>query len=284
MRITVVMRGDDHISNTPKQILLYDALGASIPRFAHLPMIHGMDGKKLSKRHGATAVGDYQHMGILPQAMLNFLALLGWSPGNDIEVMTVPQMIDLFSTDGLSKNAAIFDTKKLEWMNGQHLGLMSSAELIPLVSPGLVAAGLATATELAGRADWLTALIELLKVRARTVDDIIRQAHPYFGQAVDYDEEVVAKQWKDRDATRDILQATHDALAALTDWTLQSTETALRAMAETRAIASGKIFQPLRVALTGLAASPGIFDVLVVLGRERSLARIAAAVARLTAA
>src|SRR6266581_4772375 len=118
MRITVVMRGDDHISNTPKQILLYRALGAPIPQFAHLPMIHGPDGKKLSKRHGATAVGDYQRLGILPQAMVNFLALLGWSPGNDIEIMTAQQMITLFSVEGLSKNAAIFDMKKLEWMNG----------------------------------------------------------------------------------------------------------------------------------------------------------------------
>ncbi len=281
MAITLVMRGDDHISNTPKQILLYQALGAAIPRFAHLPMIHGMDGKKLSKRHGATAVGDYQHMGILPQAMLNFLALLGWSPGNDIEVMTVPQMIELFSTDGLSKNAAIFDMKKLEWMNGQHLGMMTTEELAPLVARGLVAAGLTTDAELASQAAWLSSLIELLKVRARTVDDIVHQARPYFGQAVTYDEEAVAKQWKDKDATRETLQATHDALAGVTDWTLSSTETALRAMAESRGVSPGKIFQPLRVALTGSAASPGIFDVLVVLGRDRSLARIGGAVGRL---
>ena len=281
MGITVVMRGDDHISNTPKQILLYEALGAELPRFAHLPMIHGMDGKKLSKRHGATAVGDYQHMGILPQAMLNFLALLGWSPGNDIEVMTVSQMIELFSTDGLSKNAAIFDTKKLEWMNGQHLGMMSTEELRPLVSRGLVAAGLATDAELASRGAWLASLIELLKVRARTVDDIVRQAQPYFGETVEYDGDAVAKQWKDKDATRELLRATRDALNGDSDWTLASTETALRTMAESRGIAPGKIFQPLRVALTGVTASPGIFDVLVILGRERSLARIAAAEGRL---
>src|SRR4029078_4196084 len=117
MRITLVLRGDDHVSNTRKQILLYEALGWSVPRFGHLPMIHGPDGKKLSKRHGATAVGDYEHMGILPHAMLNFLALLGWSPGNDVEVMTLAQMIELFSPDGLQKKAAIFDPKKLEWMN-----------------------------------------------------------------------------------------------------------------------------------------------------------------------
>jgi glutamyl-tRNA synthetase len=280
MGITLVMRGDDHISNTPKQILLYEALGEPIPQFAHLPMIHGMDGKKLSKRHGATAVGDYQHMGILPQAMLNFLALLGWSPGGDIEVMTVPQMIDLFSTEGLSKNAAIFDTNKLEWMNGQHLGMMSAEELLPLVSRGLVAAGLATGAELASRATWLKTLIELLKIRARTVDDIVRQAMPYFGDTVEYDEEAVAKQWKDRAATGDILRTTHDTLAKIPEWTAQTTEEALRAMAEARGITAGKIFQPLRVALTGLTASPGIFDVLLVLGRERSLGRIEAAVRR----
>ncbi|HEU4878821.1 MAG TPA: glutamate--tRNA ligase, partial [Gemmatimonadaceae bacterium] len=121
MGITLVMRGDDHISNTPKQILLYRALGAELPVFAHLPMIHGMDGKKLSKRHGATAVGDYQHQGLLPGAMLNFLALLGWSPGGDREVMTMDEMITLFTPDGLQRKAAIFDPKKLEWMNGQHL-------------------------------------------------------------------------------------------------------------------------------------------------------------------
>ncbi len=143
MGITLVMRGDDHISNTPKQIMLYKALGAALPRFAHLPMIHGTDGKKLSKRHGATAVGDYQHLGILPETMLNFLALLGWSPGHDIELMSLDDMARLFTTDGLSKKAAIFDTKKLEWMNGQYLSRSSAVRLLPAVAPALEAAGLA---------------------------------------------------------------------------------------------------------------------------------------------
>src|SRR5215213_1303550 len=143
MRITHVMRGDDHISNTPKQILIYLALAANIPRFAHLPMIHGADGKKLSKRHGATAVGDYRHLGILTSAMLNFLALLGWSPGHDIEVMTLDRMVELFDTDGLQKKAAIFDPKKLEWMNGQHLSLIPSEDLVARVAPAMEAAGLA---------------------------------------------------------------------------------------------------------------------------------------------
>jgi len=278
MGITLVMRGDDHISNTPKQILLYQALGAAIPQFAHLPMIHGLDGKKLSKRHGATAVGDYQHMGILPQAMLNFLALLGWSPGHDVEIMTVPQMIELFSTDGLSKNAAIFDTKKLEWMNGQHLGMMSAEELLPLVTRKIVASGLGTEQDLAARHGWLVGLIDLLKVRARTVDDIVHQAAPYLRDDVIYDADAVAKQWKDKVAVRDILQATRDALSAVSPWTLESTEASLRILAESRGLGAGKIFQPLRVALTGSAASPGIFDVLFVLGKEHSLARIGSAI------
>jgi len=276
MEITTVMRGDDHISNTPKQIMLYRALEAGLPRFAHLPMIHGLDGKKLSKRHGATAVGDYQHLGILPGAMLNFLALLGWSPGNDIEVMTLGQMVELFDTDGLQKKAAIFDPKKLEWMNGQHLNLISSAELIARVAPALEAAGLVSQAELEHRRDWFVALLDLLKVRARTIDDIVRQAGPYFRDAITYDADAVAKQWKDRAATADILTKTRQALEGTTAWDLATLEESLRVLAEQLGFGekAGKVFQPLRVALTGLAASPGIFEVLLILGRERSLSRL----------
>jgi glutamyl-tRNA synthetase len=284
MRITVVMRGDDHISNTPKQILLYRALGAPLPQFCHLPMIHGLDGKKLSKRHGATAVADYRHLGILPQAMLNFLALLGWSPGNDIEVMTIPQMIELFSVDGLSKKAAIFDTKKLEWMNGQHLSAMSASELAPRVTRAIVDAGIASAAALEEREEWYLGLLDLLKVRARTIDDIVRQARPYLSDELEYEEDAVAKTWKDRAATVDLLEATREALAAAPAWTAGALEEALRALAERRGIAAGKIFQPLRVALTGVTASPGIFDVLTALGHDRSIARIDAAVQHLRVA
>ena len=274
MRITLVMRGDDHISNTPKQIMLYDALGASLPRFAHLPMIHGLDGKKLSKRHGATAVGDYRHMGILPQAMLNFLALLGWSPGNDIEVMTVPQMIELFSVEGLLKKAAIFDPKKLEWMNGQHLSLLANEALAPLVIDALVDAELATRDQLETRRNWLLSLIDLLKVRSRTIDDIVRQAFPYLADHVSYDPDAVAKQWKNRAATVDLLSSVRNTLAAVDPWEPPVMEEALRMQAEQRGVGAGKLFQPLRVALTGLTVSAGIFDVLALLGRDRALARI----------
>ena len=279
--ITLVMRGDDHISNTPKQIMLYTALGAALPEFAHLPMIHGMDGKKLSKRHGATAVGDYQHLGILPGAMLNFLALLGWAPGNDIEVMTMAQMVELFDTAGLQKKAAIFDARKLEWMNGQHLQLLPTDELVARVTPAFVAAGYTTAEELEGRRDWLLTLLDLLTVRARTVDDIVAQAAPYFLDTIAYNPDAVAKQWKDRPSTVASLQGIRDALAEVPAWEAEAMEAALRALAERMGLGdkAGKLFQPLRVALTGESASPGIFDVLAILGRGRSLSRLDAALA-----
>jgi glutamyl-tRNA synthetase len=275
-RVTVVMRGDDHISNTPKQILLYEALGARIPMFAHLPMIHGTDGKKLSKRHGATFVGDYRDQGILPSAMTNFLALLGWSPGGDREVMTPQELIDHFSTDGLLKKAAVFDVKKLEWMNGQHLNMMPLGEVEPFITPAIVNAGLATPDWLASHRDWYLKLLEVLRVRSRTVEDVVRQAAPYFGDAIALDPDAVAKQWKDP-ATFDLLSEARSALENADDWTTEPLEHALRGVAERRGIGAGKLFQPLRVALTGSAVSPGIFDVLTLLGRERALARIDAA-------
>ena len=281
MKITLVMRGDDHISNTPKQIMLYDALGATIPRFAHLPMIHGTDGKKLSKRHGATAVGDYQHLGLLPEAMLNFLALLGWSPGNDIEVMSMDEMVKLFSADKLSKKAAVFDPQKLEWMNGQHLSRTSSERLMPVVAKALEDKQLATTADIAARRDWFLSLIELLKIRARTIDDIVRQAVPYLRDEIEYDPDAVAKQWKDREGTVTLLTATRDALKTSSDWSPAPLEEQLRQLAESLGTTGGKIFQPLRVALTGLTVSPGIFDVLLMLGQQRSIARLDSAISYL---
>ena len=286
MRITLVMRGDDHISNTPKQILLYRALGAELPQFAHLPMIHGTDGKKLSKRHGATAVGDYQHQGILPEAMVNFLALLGWSPGGVFEeVMTLSELVQAFSADKLLRKASVFDPKKLEWMNGQHLSRVPLEDLEPRVTPLIVAAGLATAEDLAARRDWYLRLLDLLRVRSRLIDDIVHQAAPYFKDEIDYDAEAVAKQWKEPAVVLPLLEATRETLATLpeTAWEPVAMEEALRALAEQKGVGGGKIFQPLRVALTGLAVSPGIFDVMVALGRDRTLARIAQAESRLGA-
>jgi glutamyl-tRNA synthetase len=239
-----------------------------------VPMIHGMDGKKLSKRHGATAVADYQNEGILPGAMVNFLALMGWSPGGDREVMSLEEMIALFSLDGLQKKAAIFDTKKLEWMNGQHLSRSSALALEPRLTPALVGAGVADREMLESRREWYLRLIDLLKVRARTLLDMVRQAAPFFPGDVVYDPEAVEKQWKDREATKAILLAVQDKLANAGGWTPETLEEALRSLAAERGVAAGKIFQPLRVALTGLTVSPGIFEVLIAMGPELTAKRL----------
>jgi glutamyl-tRNA synthetase len=206
--------------------------------------------------------------------MLNFLALLGWSPGGDREVMTLPEMIELFSVDGLQKKAAIFDPKKLEWMNGQHLSMIPLEDLEPRVTPAIITARLATEEELVERRDWYFRLLDLLRVRSRTIDDIVRQAGPYFLEDIEYDPAAVAKNWKDPAEASDLLRATREALAATATWEAGPLEASLRTLAETRGVSAGKIFQPLRVALTGLTVSPGIFEMLIQMGSGLSLKRI----------
>jgi glutamyl-tRNA synthetase len=282
MGITAVIRGDDHISNTPKQILLYEALGAALPRFAHVPMILGPDGKRLSKRHGATAIGEYQNQGILPEAMVNFLALLGWSPGSEQEVFTVAELVDRFTLAGINKKSAVFDVRKLEWLNNQHLNRRSAAEIEPVVTRGLVQAGLATAQQLEAEREWYHRVIDLVKVRARNMEDLVLQARPYFRQDVEYEAEAVAKHWGDP-ASRDRLECLHQAFVGTAAWTEGELERLVREEAARLGIGAGKLIHPLRVALTGMAVSPGIFEVAAVMGRARVLHRLRAAVAWLAA-
>jgi glutamyl-tRNA synthetase len=282
MRVTLVIRGDDHISNTPKQIMLYRGLGAPEPRFAHVPMILGADGKRLSKRHGATAVGEYASQGILPSAMVNFLALLGWSSGNEDEVFTIEELIERFSIEAVNRKSAIFDPQKLEWMNGQHISRMAAVALEPLVLPVWEAAELLPPPQSPDRParDWLLSLIDLLKPRARRIDDFAPHARPYLNASVDYEPDAVAKHWKDP-ATADRLRALHAAFGDVAAWSEEPLEAALRATAEHLGAGAGKLIHPLRVALTGAAVSPGIFEVAVVMGRERVLERMRSAIERL---
>ena len=279
MGITLVMRGDDHISNTPKQVLLYRALGQEPPRFAHVPMILGPDGKRLSKRHGATAVGEYAQQGILPWALVNFLALLGWSPGDDQEVFELDDLVRRFDLDGVLKKAAVFDTEKLLWMNGQHIGRTPPERLEPLVTPLLVEAGLATAERLAAEREWYLGLIELLKPRSRSLHDFVFQARPYLAERVEYEPAAVDKHWKKPAEARARLASLRERLVAAPEWREGPLEEELRSLAESLGVGAGKLIHPLRVALTGMAVSPGIFEVLVAMGRERTLARLDAAMA-----
>jgi len=281
MRITHVIRGDDHISNTPKQILLYRALGHEPPVFAHVPMILGPDGRRLSKRHGATAIGEYREQGILPWAMVNFLALLGWSPGTDEEVFDVPELIERFSLEGINKKSAIFDPQKLLWLNGQHLSRAPAERLEPFVTERLAAAGLAHPDALRERRTWYLALIDLLKVRARSLDDIVRQARPYLAEEIEYEPEAVRRYWKDPGEVRARLALLKDRFARVTDWEPATLEAELRALADELGVSAGQLIHPLRVSLTGMAVSPGIFDVLAAMGPELTARRLDAALAAL---
>jgi glutamyl-tRNA synthetase len=276
MRITHVIRGDDHISNTPKQILLYRALDAAVPVFAHVPMILGPDGRRLSKRHGATAVGEYHNQGILPDALFNFLALLGWSPGTDEELFSRAELIDRFSLAGINRKSAIFDTQKLEWMNGRYLAVTPPEDLAAVLSAAL-------GSEEQGHPDrWWADLAALLSVRSRTLLELIEQARPLVVDEIAYDHAAVAKHWKDPLTVADRLQRLHADFAALTEWTEGALEEALRRRAEAEGVGAGKLIHPLRVALTGAAASPGIFDVALLLGRDRVMTRIQAAIVTMT--
>jgi glutamyl-tRNA synthetase len=277
MRITHVIRGDDHISNTPKQIMLYRALGATVPVFAHVPMILGPDGRRLSKRHGATAVGEYHNQGILPDALFNFLALLGWSPGTDEEVLSREELIRRFSLAGINRKSAIFDTQKLEWMNGRYLAEASGGDLAGVLSAALGGGPHAQATE------WWVQLADLLKVRARTMREMVEQARPYVLDDLAYDASAVAKHWKDAPAVAARLERLHADFAALPEWTEPVLEECLRRRADAEQIGAGKLIHPLRVALTGTGASPGIFEVARLLGRDRALSRIERAIATLAA-
>jgi glutamyl-tRNA synthetase len=241
------------------------------PIFGHVPMIHGPDGKKLSKRHGATAIGDYQHLGILPEAMRNFLALLGWSPGGDREIMSKEDLQNLFSLEGILKKPAVFDTTKLEWMNGQYLSAKSAEELYPLVRPELAKLGVD------GQQDAILRAITAVKTRSRTALDVARQvAVRLDGKFVTLDEKAQKEIAKDPAGYRAALT---DATLVLreVEWTPEEIEHRLRNLAQQRNVTAGKIFQPIRIALTGGTVSEPVNELLAVVGKEAALRRLEAA-------
>ena len=274
MRMTHVIRGADHISNTPKQIQVYRALDAQVPVFCHVPLILGSDGKRLSKRHGATAVGQYREAGILPEAMDNFLALLGWSPGDDRELMNVDELIDRFTLERINKKSAIFDYEKLEWLNGQHIAAKSAADLLEWVGPRLIDEGTVEAEDIAARREWYERTIDSVKTRARTFPELLQRVRFYFLNAVEYDPDAVAKHWKDPRAAAEKLSRLRAVLQESGAWDEEALEAQVRALAEDMGIGAGKLIHPLRLALTGTSVSPGIFEVMNLMGRELVCARI----------
>jgi len=278
MGITHVMRGDDHISNTPKQVAVYRGLGHEPPTFAHVPMIYGPDGKKLSKRHGATAVGDYKKEGILPGAMRNFLALLGWNPGDEREIFPdIKELIDAFSLERIQKKAAIFDLKKLEWMNGQYIQAADSADLLELIADELKTKGI-DADRIG--LERVLRCIAVNSERARTTLDLAhRVAVRYDASLIERTPKATKLIEKDPDGYRTALSASRERLSTLSEgeWQPERLEAELRSLAEEMDLKPGKIFQPIRVALTGDTVSEGVNVLLEVVGREESLARLGVA-------
>lgn len=282
MNITHVIRGDDHLTNTPKQILLYKALDWDLPQFGHVPLILGPDQKRLSKRHGATSVEAYRDQGILPETMVNFLALLGWSPGNDLEIMDLETMVQKFSIDRISKKPAVFDFKKLEWMNSHYLSTLSNTDLLKKLHPGLIKMGWLPESMNSEMQTFLYKIIDLLKPRMKFLNDFFDQAAYFFNDLISYDENAVQKHWKGSEIAERLKAVYHD-LQACEPWNEITLEGVIRRRAESMDIGAGKLIHPIRLAITGSGASPGLFEVMVLLGKIRVIKRINTAIQLLNA-
>ena len=277
MEITHVVRGDDHISNTPKQTLLYGALGARLPQFAHVPLILGPDKKRLSKRHGATSVTEYERQGYLSEAMVNFLALLGWSPGSgDEEIFTMDELVSRFTLEGISGGNAVFNPEKLEWFNSQHIMRLSNDDLLARLEGVLREAGLWHDSLSGGERAWFDRVLDLLKPRARRLGDFTDQARPFLADDIEYDPAAVKKYLAGAEAVAH-LDALAETLGGLRPFDAAATEAAVRGLAEARGVKAGTVIHIMRVAVTGRTMSPGLFEVLELVGRERTLKRVASA-------
>ena len=282
MRITHVIRGADHLSNTPKQTLLYQALGAAAPMFAHVPLILGPDRTRLSKRHGATSVGSYAEEGFLPEAFRNFLALMGWSPGGDSEFLRTSELIEGFSLSGVSRTNAVFDRAKLEWFNTQYLQKPPVEELLPYVEKELKRAGLWEGSSASRDPAWFARAVDLIRPRTRLLADFSGWARAFFTDDFDYETEARAKFWKDERLPA-MLQKLADALASLPDFHHDACDAALRGLAAAEGVKAGLLINAARVAIVGRAVAPPLFDTMVTLGQERVVARLRRAVTALSA-
>lgn len=270
MGITHVIRGDDHLNNTPRQLPIFQALGYEAPRFGHLPMILGADKARLSKRHGATSILAYQELGYLPEAMVNYLVRLGWSYG-DQEIFSVAELIEKFSFDSVQKASALFDPDKLLWVNAQYIHHGEVKRLAALLQPFLDQAGLGDAARSAPEG-WLERLVMALQERARTLQEMAAVATPYVRDNIPI-EEAGAKKFL-TPAIAPTLAKLADRLSALPEFSKDTLEKTFKELLDKEGIKMGQLAQPVRVALTGRTASPGIFDVMDLLGKDRTIARL----------
>jgi len=268
MEMTHVLRGEDLISGTPRQMHVYRALGLDLPRFAHLPLILGPDRSKLSKRHGATSVTEYRDEGYLPEALVNFIALLGWSPGDDREVLSRQELVEAFSLEAIGKSGPVFDVEKLKWMNGVYLREMPADAYVRAAKPFIERFCGSDATE-----DYMAKLVVLEQERARTLGELPELTEFFFRDPEVYDEKGERK-WFRREGAVELLAAIHDVLANLEQFEESSIEAAVRGVGESLELKAGPVIHTTRLATTGRTKGPGLFELLAVLGQERVMRRL----------
>ena len=270
MRITHIIRGDDHLNNTPKQIQFYQAFGYAVPKFAHLPMILGADKTRLSKRHGATSVMAYYEMGYLPEALVNYLVRLGWSYG-DQEIFTRDELVKHFSFEHVGKAAAVFNPEKLLWMNSQYIMSSSPEKLAALVRPFLVKEQIISEDAVLD-AVWLAKAVHTLQERSKTLVELAVSLRYYIAEDVVYNDKAKEKFLNEK--SRDLLRELKEGISSLSEFSKPEIENLFKSIAEKHGVKLGALAQPVRVAVTGGTESPGIFEVLEVLGKEKVLARL----------
>lgn len=264
MEINCVIRGEDHISNTHKQLLLYNAFGWKPPKFAHLPLILGPDKSKLSKRHGALSVLEYRNMGFLPEALVNFLALLGWSPGDNREILSMDELVHLFSIDRIGKTGAVFDIRKLEWMNGEYIKNMSDEELLKRVIPFI---------RVKVEKEYLLKVIEIMKERVKRLTDFWDFGSYFFIEPKEYEEKGVKKHFNNPYVI-ERLQLLRDKLNTVESFDVGEIENTIRTLARELNIGVGKLIHPMRLAITGTTVGPSLFHLTAILGKNKVIDRL----------
>lgn len=273
MNITHIIRGEGHISNTPVQLLIYQALNLPIPEIGHVGHMTNAERGKLSKRKGEAAIRDYREKGILPEALMNFMVLLGWAPPDNMEFLTKEQMIELFRIEDVTPASSVFDTEKLEWMNGNYIRQKDLETFANLSLPFVVDADLTTEAEARQRWDWFKAVLAQVQERVRTLAEVPEQVRYFLQDEITMDEAAAAK-FLSAEPTRKFFSAIYAALQALPQWDLEAVEAAIRGCMDELGLKPKESIQPVRVAVTGRTASPGLFETVHLVGRERTLARL----------
>jgi glutamyl-tRNA synthetase len=280
MEISHVMRAEEWLSSTPRHLLLYNALGYTPPQFAHLPMILGTDRSKLSKRHGAVSINEYREQGYLPDAMFNFLALLGWSLDDKTEIISREDMIKHFSLERISSTAAIFNIEKLKWMNGMYIRKLSVEEFYRSIKPFLMSDK--NASSYLCDEDYIKIILPLIHERTRTLVDALDLASFFFVEELDYDTNILIEKGMTRENTIKVLEVSYSKIKDIHNYDSVTLENIIRPLAQDLSLKTGQLFGTLRTAMTGRIAAPPLFQTMAVLGRDRTLKRIEMAINKLT--